>query len=253
MRGHIPTLALFSVLSLAIVAAPQAASRPDADASGSAAPGGSARDIAGTATVVDGDTLKVAGETIRLHGIDAAEVAQSCATGPASGDRAASRWPCGLEARRTLTRLIGAAPVTCIPLALDRYGRTVARCLSGGRDLGAELVRLGQAWAFVRYSSEYLGQEKEARAAKRGIWQADTQPAWDFRSGAWQAAEAAAPNGCTIKGNVSWTGERIYHLPWSPWYGSVKMDDAVSQRKGKRWFCNEAEAQAAGWRPSATR
>ena len=60
------------------------------------------------------------------------------------------------------------------------------------------------------------------------------------------------PEGCTIKGNVTWTGARIYHLPWSPWYEAVKMDAASLQRKGKRWFCSEAEATAAGWRPSAT-
>ena len=51
----------------------------------------------------------------------------------------------------------------------------------------------------------------------------------------------------------TWKGERIYHLPWSPWYTKVRMDDATFQRKGKRWFCSETEAQNAGWRPSATR
>jgi hypothetical protein len=34
-------------------------------------------------------------------------------------------------------------------------------------------------------------------------------------------------------------------MPWSPWYASVKIDEG----KGERWFCSEAEAQAAGWRP----
>ena len=41
---------------------------------------------------------------------------------------------------------------------------------------------------------------------------------------------------------------RIYHLPWSPWYDNVKMDGD----RGKRWFCTEAEALAAGWRPAQT-
>ena len=40
---------------------------------------------------------------------------------------------------------------------------------------------------------------------------------------------------------------RIYHMPWSPWYGKIRIDEA----KGKRWFCTEAEALAAGWRPAA--
>jgi hypothetical protein len=34
-------------------------------------------------------------------------------------------------------------------------------------------------------------------------------------------------------------------MPWSPWYGQIKIDPD----KGKRWFCTEAEAIAAGWRP----
>ena len=40
---------------------------------------------------------------------------------------------------------------------------------------------------------------------------------------------------------------RIYHMPWSPWYGRVKIDTA----RGERWFCSEAEALAAGWRPAS--
>ena len=47
-----------------------------------------------------------------------------------------------------------------------------------------------------------------------------------------------------IKGNITDNG-RIYHMPWSPWYGKVRIDPA----RGERWFCNENEAMAAGWRP----
>jgi hypothetical protein len=36
-------------------------------------------------------------------------------------------------------------------------------------------------------------------------------------------------------------------MPWSPWYARVKID--VS--RGERWFCSEAEALAAGWRPAS--
>ena len=63
----------------------------------------------------------------------------------------------------------------------------------------------------------------------------------------WQVAEAAAPKGCAIKGNVSANG-RIYHMPWDPWYEKVKMDE----RRGKRWFCSQEEAASAGWRPAST-
>ena len=70
--------------------------------------------------------------------------------------------------------------------------------------------------------------------------------AWEFRAHRWAGAEQDAPKGCAIKGNVTAHG-RIYHMPWSPWYGKIRIDEA----KGKRWFCTEAEALAAGWRPAA--
>ena len=114
----------------------------------------------------------------------------------------------------------------------------------GDRDINAEMVRLGMAWAFVRYSQVYVGLEAEARHAHAGIWDGDATPAWDYRAGRWQEAQAATPSGCVIKGNVNGNG-RIYHMPWSPWYEKVRMDG-----HGKRWFCSEAEAVEAGWRPA---
>ena len=69
-------------------------------------------------------------------------------------------------------------------------------------------------------------------------------PAWEYRAQRWTAAEPQAPHGCAIKGNVTRNG-RIYHMPWSPWYAQIRIEPD----KGKRWFCTEAEALAAGWRP----
>jgi endonuclease YncB( thermonuclease family) len=64
----------------------------------------------------------------------------------------------------------------------DRYGRTVAICRANGEDLGAILVREGMAWAFVRYSSDYVGQEAKAKADRLGIHAYDCQPAWEWRA-----------------------------------------------------------------------
>ena len=47
-----------------------------------------------------------------------------------------------------------------------------------------------------------------------------------------------------IKGNVSRDGKRIYHAPGQQYYD----DTRISLSKGERWFCSEAEAEAAGWR-----
>ena len=194
--------------------------------------------LAGPVTVVDGDTIRLGDTRIRLHGIDAPESAQFC---NAAGG---GTWACGTEATRTLQHIVAGQEVSCQPLTLDRYGRTVARCFVGNIDIEAEMVRSGLAWAFVKYSTDYVAEEAEARTAYRGIWQAETQTAWDYRAMRWAEYDRAAPEGCPIKGNVNRYGEKIYHMPWGRDYTKVKMD----LTKGKQWFCSEGEAEKAGWR-----
>ena len=118
--------------------------------------------------VVDGDTLRVDGVTYRLWGIDAPEARQSCA----------DDWPAGRTATEHLRALIGDRHVTCEPRTLDRYGGIFALCRADGRDLGADMVADGHAWAFVRYSRDYVDEEREAAAVKAGIHGHTCQPAW---------------------------------------------------------------------------
>ena len=142
-----------------------------------------------------------------------------------------------------LAKLVAKRRVNCESHGNDKYDRMLGICFVDGRDINAEMVREGFAWAFVKYSQSYVQQEAEARVARVGIWQGDAEPAWVYREKRWAGAEQTAPNGCAIKGNVTGHGH-IYHMPWSPWYGKVKVEEA----KGERWFCSESEAVAAGWR-----
>jgi endonuclease YncB( thermonuclease family) len=200
-----------------------------------AAPG----DLRGAVRVVDGDTLDLEGQRVRLEGIDAPEIPQSC---PSS----VGTWDCGKAAARALKDLVAGQQVACRNRGTDKYGRMLGVCFVADRDINAEMVRQGHAWAFVKYSKSYVEEEAHARAARIGIWQGQAEPAWVYREKRWAGAQAAAPSGCAIKGNVSERGH-IYHTPWSPWYDKVRID----QRRGERWFCSEAEALAAGWRPAA--
>ena len=59
--------------------------------------------------------------------------------------------------------------ITCEVRVTDRYGRTVALCRADGRDLGAAMVSAGMAWAFTRYSSDYVSQERAAIGAGIGV------------------------------------------------------------------------------------
>jgi endonuclease YncB( thermonuclease family) len=196
--------------------------------------------ISGVARVVDGDTIRLGDTRIRLHGIDSPESDQLC------NSRGGGTWACGKEATRALSDMLGGREITCEPITLDRYGRTVARCFLGRADIQADMVRRGLSWAFVKYSHDYVVQEAEARAAHLGVWQAETTPAWDYRAMRWAEYDKTAPAGCPIKGNINGRGEKIYHLPWGRDYPKVKMELA----KGKRWFCSEGEAEQAGWRPA---
>lgn len=201
-----------------------------------------AQTVSGLARVLDGDTIAIGETRMRLYGIDAPETAQRCV------DARRRPWGCGTSAAHRLERLIDGRPVTCESRGLDDYGRTLGVCSAGGREVNGQLVREGLAWAFVRYSAAYVEVEKEARAGKRGVFAAENVAPWDFRSGAWEGAqkavEADRARDCPIKGNVSRSGERVYHMPWQRDYGRVKISEAA----GERWFCNEGEAEKAGWR-----
>ena len=204
-----------------------------------------AAEITGTVQVTDGDTLDLGPVIIRLHGIDAPEAGQSCAM-PGGGT-----WPCGRRATERLAELVEGQEVRCTARETDRYGRIVATCATAEvADVSAVLAAEGLAWAFRRYSEDYVSEEAVARAKELGVWQAVTQTPWDYRADRWNRAAAASPRkGCPIKGNVASDDERIYHTPWSPWYARTRVDKA----KGERWFCDEAEAQASGWRAARWR
>jgi len=118
--------------------------------------------------VVDGDTLRIDDVTYRLWGIDAPEAHQACA----------DAWPAGRTATKHLRALIRDRHVTCEPRTLDRYGPTVAICRADGRDLRADMVADGHAWAFVRYSRDYVEEEREAAAVRAGIHGHTCEPVW---------------------------------------------------------------------------
>lgn len=228
MRGGVAARQAFAVLLTAVLAAPMA------EAAGR---------VSGSAEVVDGDGLRIGPMAIRLHGIDAPELGQRCAL-PGNGT-----WRCDEAAADRLAELVTGRDVDCEPLDRDAYGRIVARCSVDGHDIAGALVSEGLVWAFRRYSADYAGLEDDARATGLGIWQAPTEAPWDYRADRWERAAADAPGGCPIKGNINAEGEQIYHTPWSPWYGRTK----ISEASGERWFCDEAEAVAAGWRAARFR
>lgn len=194
--------------------------------------------FSGTLHVVDGDTFDVGDVRVRLFGVDAVERSQTCI------DRAGTRWACGEWVVGQVTAAFEGKTADCEPQDTDRYGRVVAKCTVAGEDLGAVLVGNGLAQAYRLYSMDYDLIEKGASLQQLGLWSSSTQVPADYRHSAAPVVPAqSAPVGCAIKGNISASG-RIYHVPGQQDYDNTR----INARDGERWFCSEAEAQAAGWR-----
>ena len=226
--------------------------------------------LVGVATVIDGDTIEIRDQRIRLHGIDAPESSQWCT------DEAGATVRCGQQAALALDSLLNGRTCRCEVVDTDRYGRAVATCYVGEININAWLVRQGWALAYRKYSMDYVADEQQAQAQGRGIWQYDFEEPWAYRASRREAvmpdrdrpsSKATADskengsvhegkrlmkdvitsqpsNGCTIKGNINGKGERIYHTPASRWYERTVIDES----KGERWFCSREQAEQAGWR-----
>ena len=136
----------------------------------------SAPTIQGTASVIDGDTIEIHGERIRLDAIDAPESSQLCI------DAAGKRYRCGQKSAFALADMIGRSTVTCQPKGRDRYKRTIAVCFKSGTNLNAWMVAQGWAVAFRKYGIDYIGEEDQARIARRGIWAGSFEMPWDWRA-----------------------------------------------------------------------
>lgn len=193
--------------------------------------------VNGAARLLDGDTLQIDNQVVRLHGVDAPETGQTCF------DASERSYRCGVDALDGLRTLIAGKSVRCTGSEYDRYDRLIARCWAGSTDLNRALVSKGLAVAYKRYSDDYLAEEIDAFKAGRGLWRGRFARPHDMRAERWAAAKQVSPDGCPIKGNISARGQ-IYHTPYSQYYDKTR----INTTRGERWFCSEDEALAAGWR-----
>lgn len=129
----------------------------------------------GTGTALDGDTLDIGQERVRLFGIDAVEAKQTCT-------RDNAEWACGDEAKQLLAELIAGQSLQCQHMDRDQFGRMVAVCNSGGRDVGKIMVDAGLAIALPHFSSAYVEIEEHARNRKAGIWNSTFATPSEFRA-----------------------------------------------------------------------
>ncbi|WP_457092275.1 thermonuclease family protein [Microvirga sp. P5_D2] len=129
------------------------------------------RSLEGRVQVTDGDTIRMGDTRIRIKGVDAPEMAQTC-----TRDRRSYR--CGDVARRALIDIISGQEVQCRASGRDRYRRILARCTVGGVDIGARMVE--QGWA-VSYGRDYDVQELRAQSRSAGLWSGEFERPQDWR------------------------------------------------------------------------
>ena len=135
-----------------------------------------ADNLTGQASVIDGDTLEIHGTRIRLWGIDAPESSQLC-----RGEDSL-QYRCGAKAANDLDAFIAKRPVSCVPISLDRYGRTVASCSVGGTDLAEWLVGNGLAIDWPKYSKgKFDPIQRKAEHDGRGVWTGSYVEPWIYR------------------------------------------------------------------------
>ena len=140
--------------------------------------------VSGPAKVIDGDIIQVDKTRVILFGVDSPERTQKCKVGKLD-------WPCYTAATNGLGELIASGQASCTLTddKTDIFKRRYGTCTSDGKDVGAEMVRLGYARAYVDPEKKvdqgtiYLPLEDEAKAAKAGIWQdgAEVMDPWVWR------------------------------------------------------------------------
>ena len=130
--------------------------------------------ILGKARIIDGDTIHIKSNKIRLHGIDAPESKQTCKIDNQD-------WYCGKQSTKELKNLINNQKVECNVNDVDRYNRYVAICFVNEININQWMVKNGWAIAYRYYSKDYIIEEKYANDNKLGIWNSEFIEPYAYR------------------------------------------------------------------------
>lgn len=203
--------------------------------------------------VIDGDTIELYdGRKLRYIGIDTPETVHPNRPIGCFGTEASSKnKELVLGKEVSLEKDVSES---------DKYGRLLRYVyLADGSMVNEFLVKEGYASARtyppdVKYQEVFLQTEREAREGSKGLWAAcmngkagensSLVPQVQGVTTTSESSPVSNANGCTIKGNISANGDKIYHLPNCGSYSKTVIDESA----GEHWFCTENEAQQAGWR-----
>jgi micrococcal nuclease len=193
--------------------------------------------------VIDGDTVELEGGTrLRYIGIDTPETVDPKQPVQCFGKEATAKNKELVEGKKVRLETDVSNE--------DRFGRLLRYVYVGETFVNEYLVKEGFARASsyppdIKYQDKLSVAEKAARDLNKGLWGGCASNVQGSTSQNYSVSLSPG-EGCKIKGNISSSGEKIYHLPNGSYYDKTVIDES----KGERWFCSEEEAKAAGWRAS---
>ena len=135
-----------------------------------------------TVTIKKADTFNAQGYIVKLYGVAAPDLDQTCA------NRNGASYNCGQQATLWLQSWITNNPITCRVMSQNKDGNMVAACSLGQYDIGAALINAGWAVADTRETDIYVPYEQNAQSKGNGLWQGKFYKPWD-----WQAIKQRKP------------------------------------------------------------
>lgn len=195
--------------------------------------------------VIDGDTIELeTGQKVRYIGVDTPETVHPNKSIQCFGIEASNKNKELVEGKSV--RLEKDVSET------DKYGRLLRYVYLNNTFINKYLVEEGYAYASTyppdaKHQEVFKAAQQQAQSGEKGLWSNCSR----FESTS-QSISSPTPvsdqSACSIKGNISSSGEKIYHMPGRNFYDKTVIDES----KGERWFCSEQEAISSGWRKSKT-
>lgn len=129
----------------------------------------------GYVSAVTGSMLSINGLHVKLLGIDAPYMQQTCA------DKFGQGYACGQKARDWLQDWLQGKIVKCHIISPQVNGRATGVCFSEGYDVAAVVVNAGWAVAYTKNTDIYVPYEQQAGTKKRGLWAGTFYKPWDWK------------------------------------------------------------------------
>lgn len=201
--------------------------------------------------VVDGDTVDVSidgkTERLRLIGINTPETVDPRKPVECFGVEASNKAKSILSGKKVILESESSQGER------DKYDRLLRYVfLEDGTNFNLSMIKEGYAYEYTfdvpyKYQTEFKKAQKDAQNGKVGLWGDICQTSSVAKQTTTVAPTTASTNNsgsCTIKGNISSSKEKIYHMIGCGSYAKTTIDESA----GEKWFCTEREALEAGWR-----